>query len=196
MGNENVDVKSALKIFRNSWIHENDVQPLLDMEKEARDRIEEILQTVSDGHLKNKLVEYIQYLPMMRASGLNPVMENNTVSAIKEAFSVLFNNKKSEKDRLKAFWNLESVGKKYASYFMDIATRGEYLFYDVTLLKALKQIEPKMLPDDFYDVESIDDMLKFMEACRKVYKKYGFTSFAELRGFLWNGYGSRWTFDI
>ena len=196
MGDKKIDVKAALKQFRNHWIHENDVLPLLEMEKNAREEIEKIVNHGVHDDFKNLLVRYLDGLPLMRSSVYNPIMENNTIEDLKAVFVILFNDKKSESDRLAAIWNLEGIGKKYASYFMDIATKGEYMMYDVTLLKAIRKLEPKLLKDDFFDVNTIEDLLEFMKACGKVYKKHKFSSYAELRGFLWNGYGCNWNFDL
>jgi len=190
-----IDIKKALVKFRNHWIHENDVRPLREMEESARTEIETILKTVPDDKLKENLSEYISQLPYMDLAGINWVMDNNSISEIKEAFTTLFDDKKKDSERLDAMWALEGVGHIYSSIFLDIATRGGYLVYTSDLVEALREAEPASLNEDFIEVWTREDLEYFIEACRKFYKKYGFTSFAELRAFLQNGYSSEWSFE-
>jgi hypothetical protein len=190
-----IDIKKALVKFRNHWIHENDVRPLREMEESARTEIEMILKTVPDDKLKENLREYISQLPYMDLAGINWVMDNNSIQEIKEAFTTLFDDKKKESERLDAMWALEGVGDIYSSIFLDIATRGGYLVYTSDLVAALREAEPASLNEDFIEVWTREDLEHFMEACRKFYEKYGFTSFAELRAFLRNGYSSEWSFE-
>lgn len=190
-----IDVQTALKKFRNHWIHENDVGRLRRMEESARDEIERILKTSPDDKLKENLSEYISQLPYMDIAGIDYVMENNTLQEVKAAFATLFDDKKKESERLDAMWALEGVGHIYSSIFLDIATRGGYLIYTSDLVAALREVEPDSLYEGFTEVWNREDLEYFTEACRKLYKKHGFASFAELRAFLQNGYASQWTFE-
>ncbi|TFG27938.1 hypothetical protein EU527_17940 [Candidatus Thorarchaeota archaeon] len=190
-----IDVKKALSKFRNHWIHENDIRPLREMEESARTEIENILSTVPDDNLKESLSNYISQLPYMDLAGINWVMDNNSIQEIRGAFTTLFDDKKTEAERLDAMWALEGVGHIYSTIFLDIATRGGYLIYTSDLVPALKEAEPGSLHEDFIEVWTIEDLEYFVAACRKFNKKYGFESYAELRAFLRNGYGSEWTFE-
>lgn len=192
---KSIDIKKALVKFRNHWIHENDVQPLLEMEENARTEIERILSSVPDDKLKESLADYISQLRYIDLAGINWVMDNNGIQDIRQAFATLFDDKKKESERLNAMWALEGVGHIYSSIFLDIATRGNYMIYTSDLVAALKEAEPKALKDDFIEVWDLADLEYFVDACRKFHKKYDFASFAELRAFLSNGYASGWTFE-
>lgn len=190
-----IDVKKALSKFRNHWIHENDIRPLREMEESARTEIENILNTVPDDRLKESLGDYISQLPYMDLGGINWVLDNNGLQEIKEAFATLFDDKRTESERLDAMWTLEGVGHIYSSIFLDIATRGAYMICTSDLVEALREIEPGLLYEDFIEIWTKEDLEYFVEACRKVYKKYSFESYAELRAFLRNGCTSEWTFE-
>ena len=111
------------------------------------------------------------------------------------AFTILFDDKKKDHERLDAMLSLEGVGPVYASYFLDIATKGGYIIYANDLIDALRDAEKGSFPDDFYEVYSREELEHFMDVCRKFYKKHGFESYAELRGFLRNGYATDWSFE-
>lgn len=187
------DIKKALEIFRSHWIFD-DVKIILEMEESARDEILRLM-TLPDDEFKEQLRPYLRGLPLMYSGVLGPIFDGNSVSRIKKALTILFDDKKSEDERLDAMFGLAGVGKIYASWFYAIATKGDFFIFDHHFIAALKEIEPKLLKDDFVEVVSRKDLLEFMKACRKVHKKYGFTSFAELRVFLLNGYTSDWTFE-
>jgi hypothetical protein len=194
MGNK-IDIKKALAKFRNHWIHENDVRPYREMEESAREEIENILKTVPDDRLKESLSDYISQFPLMEPSGINWVMDYNTIEKIKTAFAILIDDSKKESERLDAMLALEGVGDIYASLFLDIATKGGYLVYTVDLIEALREVEPDSFKEGFIEVWTREDLEYFVEVCRKFYEKYGFTSYAELRAFLRNGHGTDWAFE-
>lgn len=187
------DIKAALEKFRNHWIYD-DVNFQREMEQSARKEILKLMK-LPDDEFREQSIPYLRGLRLMRSGVLEPIFDGNSIARIKVALTVLFNDKKSEADRLAAMWDLEGVGKVYASWFLALATKGDFIIFDHTLIAALKEMEPKLLKEDFVEVYSKKDLREFMKACRKVYKKYGFTSFAELRVFLWNGYASDWTFE-
>jgi hypothetical protein len=192
---DKIDIKAALEKFRGHWIHEDSVLRIREMEERARDDIEDRLKTAPDDKLKENLGEYLSYLPNWDRAGINWVMDNNSTEKIKEAFSILFDDKKKESERLEAILSLGGVGVKYASYLLDIATKGNYIIYELTLIKALNDVKPGLLKKDFLEVRNQKDLEYFMEMCRKFYEKYEFTSYAEVSGFLYNGYVSQWKFE-
>jgi len=190
-----VDIKKALQKFRNHWIHDNDINRYLEMEQTAGEEVKKILDTVPDDQLGQRLSEYIGQLPQMDEFGIRYVMENNTIQQVRHAFETLYDAKKTEAERLDAMWALEGVGHIYASYFLDMVTRGGYIIYETAMVTALRDLEPGLLREDFIEVWNREDLEYLMDACRKIYKKYGFASYAELKAFLLNGYGSQWTFE-
>ena len=190
-----IDIKKALQKFRNHWIHDNDINRYLEMEQTAGEEVKKILDTVPDDQLGQRLSEYIGQLPQMDEFGIRYVMENNTIQQVRQAFKVLYDAKKTEAERLDAMWALEGVGHIYASYFLDMATKGGYIIYETTMVTALRDLEPGLLREEFIEVWDREDLEYLMNACRKIYKEYGFTSYAELKAFLLNGYGSQWTFE-
>lgn len=187
------DVKEALEKFRNHWIYD-DVNIQLEMEESARKEISKLMK-LPDDDFREQIVPYLRGLPLMRSGVLEPIFEGNSVERIKVALTVLFNDEKSENDRLAAMWKLAGVGKIYASWFLALATKGDFIIFDHALIAAMKEIEPKLLNKDFVEVDNRRDLLTFMKACRKVYKKHGFTSYAELRVFLGIGYVTDWSFE-
>jgi hypothetical protein len=192
---DRIDIKAALEKFRGHWIHEDSVLRIREMEERARDDIEEHLKTAPDDKLKESIGEYLSYLPNWDRAGINWVMDNNSTEKIKDAFLILFDDKKKESEKLEAILSLEGVGVKYASYLLDIAMKGNYIIYELTLIKALHDVKPGLLKKDFLEVRNQKDLEYFMEMCRKFYEKYGFTSYAEVSGFLYNGYVSQWKFE-
>jgi hypothetical protein len=187
------DIKAALEKFRNHWIYD-DVNIQREMEQSARKEILNLMK-LPDDEFQKQMFPYLRGLPLMRSGVLEPIFEGNSIERIKVALTILFNDEKSENDRLAAMWKLAGVGKIYASWFLALATWGDFIIFDHALIAAMKEIEPKQLNEDFVEVYTRKDLLTFMKACRKVYKKYGFTSFAELRVFLGNGYVTDWTFE-
>lgn len=190
-----IDIKKALEKFRKHWIHDNDINRYLEMEQTAGEEVKKILDTVPDDQLGQRLSEYIGQLPQMDEFGIRYVMENNTIQQVREAFEILYDAKKTEAERLDAIWALEGVGHIYASYFLDMATKGGYIIYETAMVTALRDLEPGLLREEFIEVWDREDLEYLMDACRKIYKKHGFTSYAELKAFLLNGYGSQWTFE-
>ena len=190
-----IDIKKALQKFRNHWIHDNDINRYLEMEQTAGEEVKKILDTVPDDQLGQRLSEYIGQLPQMDEFGIRYVMENNTIAQVRQAFKTLYDAKKTEAERLDAMWALEGVGHIYASYFLDMVTKGGYIIYETAMVTALRDLQPGLLREDFIEVWDRVDLEYLMNACRKLYKEYGFTSYAELKAFLLNGYGSQWTFE-
>jgi hypothetical protein len=188
-----VDVKAALEKFRNHWIYD-DVNIQREMEQSARKEILNFMK-LPDDEFRDQIFTYLRGLPLMRSGVLEPISEGNSIERIKAALTILFNGEKSENERLAAMWKLAGVGRIYASWFLALATKGDFIIFDHALIAAMKEIEPKQLKEDFVEVHNRKDLLTFMHACRKVHKKYGFTSFAELRVFLGNGYVTDWTFE-
>jgi hypothetical protein len=193
MGNK-INVKKAIEVYKSHWIRENDLLPLQEMEESARGEIERILR-VSDAELKGQLANYISMMPYIDLAGINWVMDHNTVEEIRSAFSILLNDKKSEADRIDAMLTLEGVGTKYASQFLDIATKGGYMIDQPSTIDAIKELEPKLLPEDFIEVIDRRDLEKLVKAFRELLKKYKFESHADLLVFLRNGYSCDWKFE-
>ena len=190
-----VDIKKALQKFRNHWIHDNDINRFLEMEQTAGEEVKKILDTVPDDRLGERLTEYIGQLPQMDEFGIRYVIENNAIQHVRQAFEILYDAKKTEAERLDAMWALEGVGHIYASYFLDMATKGGYIIYETAMVTALRDLQPGLIREGFTEVWDREDLEYLMDACRKFYKKYGFTSYAELKAFLLNGYASQWTFE-
>ena len=193
MGNK-IDVKKAIEVYKGHWIRENDLLPLQEMEESARGEIERILG-VPDADLKTQLAHYISMMPYMDLAGINWVMDHNSVGEIRSAFTIMLNDKKSEADRLDAMMALEGVGPIYASQFLDIATKGNYMIHDQSLIYAIKDLEPKLLPEDFVEVYDRQDLERVVKAFRELLKKYKFDSYSDLRVFLRNGYSCDWKFE-
>ena len=75
-----------------------------------------------------------------------------------------------------------------------LATWGDYILFEETLLDGLKEFTPT-IAENLKPVKGLDTHFDFMSACRVIAEAYRFTSLAELHDFLWNGEDTGWSFE-
>jgi len=159
----------------------------------AADYLADLL-TKPDDDFVDALREFLVGKTMLTEKTVAPILARNTVEEVREAFSTLLNDDSTVYDALDAVWQLDGAGPYFSTYMLALATAGNYILYEETLLQGMKEFAPT-IAENLSPVKDLDTYFGFMSACRVVVEAYRFTSLAELHDFLWHGKDTGWSFE-
>jgi len=120
-------------------------------------------------------------------------LENNSIEALRDAFSLFLNEDIEPIDFINKFLELENCGIFIASHMLSLATDGAYIIYHNTLYEALMELFPILAGDPEPATDGVSYMYVQM-ACDVIIQSYKFTSIQELHEFLWHGKETKWKF--
>lgn len=192
MKNESDQIWSYIDTFRESkYFQEVIGQGYL--VKWAGIHIEAYLEQEDDEFLEN-MRELLGNKTMLTLETVEPLLENNSVEDLRNAFSLFLSENIEPIEFIDKFLELENCGVYFASHMLSLATNGDYIIYHKTMYEALIELFPILAGDLEPAGDGVSYMLVQM-ACDVIIQSYKFTSVQELHEFLWHGKETNWEFE-